>query len=214
MREIAAAFEATQGGVRVLVNAGASDALLAQIARGAPVDVFVSADQVVMDRAAEQALLQTGTRRDVVGNSMVLITPRDTKLVLRTAADLRSPAVVRIAFGQPGGVPAGRYAVSALEAAGLWTALKSKAIYAQNVRQALDYVARGEVDGGFVYASDAQLLADRVRVAFTIPTTVPVTYPAAVIASSKHPEVARRFVEHLVEPQAQAVLARHGFVRV
>jgi molybdate transport system substrate-binding protein len=211
LREIAAAFEPTQPGTRVLVNAAASDALLAQIARGAPVDVFISADQLVMDRAAGQGLLQAKTRRDVIGNSMVLITRADSKLTLRNAADLRLPAVTRIAIGQPTGVPAGRYAIGALETAGLWPALAPKAIYAQNVRQALDYVARGEVDAGFVYVSDAQLLADRVRVAFTLPTMVPVRYPAAVIASSRHPAAARRFVEHLLQPPAQAVFARHGF---
>ena len=164
---------------------------------GAPVDVFVSADQLVMDRAAEQGA--AAGRHAARHHRQHHGADHAARQQARAAKRGRpaSPAVSRIAIGQPRGVPAGRYAVSALEAAGLWTALEPKAIYAQNVRQALDYVARGEVDAGFVYASDAQLLADRVRVAFTLATTVPVRYPAAVIASSRHPEVARRFVEHL-----------------
>ncbi len=212
MREIAADFEAGQPGVRVLVNVAASDALLAQIARGAPVDVFASADAVAMDRAAAQRLLQAGSRRDIAANTLVLITPADQAGALRSAADLRAPAVGRIAIGRPSGVPAGRYAVAALEAAGLWPALEPKAVYAQNVRQALDYVARGEVDAGVVYASDARLLPDRVRIAFALPTPVPIRYPAAALAASRQPALARRFVEHLGSPPAQATFARHGFI--
>jgi molybdate transport system substrate-binding protein len=95
--------------------------------------------------------------------------------------------------------------------AGLWDVLKPKLINAQNVRQALDYVARGEVDAGFVYATDALILKDKVRVALEVPTSTTILYPAAAIAGSAHIDAARRFVDFLLSPAAQAVLARQGF---
>jgi molybdate transport system substrate-binding protein len=84
-------------------------------------------------------------------------------------------------------------------------------IGAQNVRQALDYVARAEVDAGFVYATDAALMPDRVKVAMTVPTTTPMLYPAAPLSASPNAAQAKRFVEFLTTPSAQAVLTKHGF---
>ena len=86
-------------------------------------------------------------------------------------------------------------------------------VFAQNVRQALDYVARSEVDAGFVYATDVLILKDKVRVALEVPTSTPILYPAAAIAGSAHPDIARRFVDFLLSPAAQAVLARQGFLK-
>jgi len=108
-------------------------------------------------------------------------------------------------------VPAGRYAQDALAAAGLWQALESRVVGAASVRQALDYVARGEVDAGFVYATDAALMPERVRMAFVVPGTRTVLYPVAPVAASPSPALARRFAEYVAGSQARAVLARHGF---
>jgi molybdate transport system substrate-binding protein len=210
-KELAPAFEARNPGTKLLLNFAASDALLAQIARGAPVDVFASADQETMDRAQAQQLLAGGSRRDFAGNSLVLVAPSDGTLALAALADLKQPAVRRIALGQPSGVPAGRYAKGALEAAKLWAEVEPKAVYAQNVRQALDYVARGEAEAGFVYGTDAALLKDKVKVALTVPTGTPIRYPVALIAGSPNPAAARAFVDYLLSPAGQAVLARHGF---
>jgi molybdate transport system substrate-binding protein len=210
-KELAPAFEAQNPGTRLLLNFAASDALLAQIAKGAPVDVFASADQETMDRAQAQQLLAAGSRRDFVSNSLVLITPSDSTLALGALADLKQPGVKRIALGQPSGVPAGRYAKGALEAAKLWTELEPKAVYAQNVRQALDYVARGEAEAGFVYGTDAAVLKDKVKVALTVPTETPIRYPVALVAGSPNPTAARAFADYLLSPAGQAVLARYGF---
>lgn len=197
----------------MVFNFAGSDALLVQIARGAPVDVFASADQDVMDRAEKQQLLAPGTRRNVASNSLVLVVPADSALGLKAPADLAQPAVRRIAIGNPASVPAGRYTRAALEAAKLWAAVEPKAVYAQSVRQALDYVARGEVEAGFVYATDAAVMAGKVRVVATVPTAAPITYPAAALATAPNPDAARRFVAFLATPAAQAVLARHGFAK-
>lgn len=210
-KAMAPGFEALHPGTKLLLNFAASDALLVQIAKGAPVDVFASADQETMDRAEQQRLLQAGSRRNFVANSLVLVTPLEGGLPLKTLADLQKPEVKRIALGKPEGVPAGRYARGALEAARLWPAVEPKAVYAQNVRQALDYVARGEVEAGFVYATDAAVQKDKVRAAFSVATETPILYPIAVVAGGSNAEGARQFLAYVMSPAGLAVLARHGF---
>lgn len=210
-KELGPAFEAQNPGTRLLFNFAASDALLAQISKGAPVDVLATADQETMDRAEAQKLLLPGSRFNFVSNELVLVTPAEGGAALSSLADLARPAVKRVALGKPEGVPAGRYAKAALESAKLWAAVEPKAIYAIHVRQALDYVARGEVDAGFVYASDALAQKDKVRVLFTVPTETAIRYPVAAIAGSSKASEARKFIDHLLSPAGQAVLARHGF---
>ncbi|PSD09624.1 molybdate ABC transporter substrate-binding protein, partial [Stenotrophomonas maltophilia] len=119
--------------------------------------------------------------------------------------------VQRIALGNPDSVPVGRYAKGALEAAGLWPLVQGRIITTQNVRQSLDYVARGEVDAGFVYATDAQAMPERVRRAFAVPVSGRIAYPLAVTRASTQPAEARRFAAFVRSPQGQAILARHGF---
>jgi molybdate transport system substrate-binding protein len=210
-REIAPLFEAAHPGQRVRLNFGASGALLQQIAHGAPADVLASADQPTMDQAQSRALIEPAQRRDFARNALVLVVPATAKAAPRALADLASPAVTRIAIGVAESVPAGRYAQDALEAAGLWPAVRPKTIGAHNVRQALDYVARAEVGAGFVYATDAALMADKVRVAFSVTTVQPILYPVAPLAAAPNPAGARAFVAFLFTPSARAVLTRHGF---
>ncbi|NDV12593.1 molybdate ABC transporter substrate-binding protein [Crenobacter caeni] len=213
MREIAARFEAGQPGVRVRVNAGGSGALLQQIAHGAPVDLFVSADEATMDEAARRGLIDGKSRFDLAGNRLVLVAPGSSTLKVDSLAALSQPAVRRVALGNPDSVPAGRYAQAALLSAGLWPALNAKAVRAQNVRQALDYAARGEVDAAFVYASDAQAFSGKVKTLLTVKTATPVRYPAAVVSGSRNRQDAHRFASYLQGAAAQGVLAAHGFTR-
>ena len=213
LRELAPVFENAQPGTKLQFNFGASGALLQQIAKGAPVDVFASADEETMDQAQAQSLVTAGARRDFATNSLVVIVPAAATKPPQSVKDLTQPAYARIAIGVPASVPVGRYTKGVLEAAGLWAAVEPKMIGAQNARQALDYVARAEVDAGFVYATDAALMPDKVKVALTVPTTKPVRYPVASLAASPNADAARRFVEFLASPSAQAVLARHGFGR-
>jgi len=212
-RELAPLFETANPGTGVQLNFGASGALLQQIAKGAPADVFASADQETMDQAQKQGLVQAAQRRDFVSNALAVIVPVAAAKVPRSVADLADPAYARIAIGLPASVPVGRYTKSVLEAASLWAAIEPKMIGANNVRQALDYVARAEVDAGFVYATDAALMPDKVRVALTVPTTRPILYPVAPLAAAPNAAMAQRFVEFLASPAAQAVLARYGFGR-
>jgi molybdate transport system substrate-binding protein len=210
-QEIGTAFEAANPGTKVRFNFAASGQLLQQIARGAPVDVFASADQETMNQAEQQKLIRPGTRANFVSNSLVVIGPFD-RPPATSLTDLVSPAVRQVAIGVPASVPVGRYTKAVLEKAGLWPQIEAKMIGAQSVRQVLDYVARGEVDAGFVYSTDAALMPDKVKIAFTVPTEQPVTYPIAVVAASSN-GAAERFVAYVNSPPAQAVLARFGFAR-
>jgi molybdate transport system substrate-binding protein len=210
-RDLAPLFEAANPGAKVQFNFAASGPLLQQIVKGAPVDVFVSADQETMDQAQTQGFVQGAQRRNFVSNSLVVVVPVAGVNVPKSVNDLAQPAYQRVAIGLPASVPVGRYTKGVLEAAGLWATIEPKMIGAQNVRQALDYVARGEVDAGFVYSTDASLMHDKVKVALTVPATKPILYPAAPIAASPNAALAQRFVEFLVGSQAQAVLAKYGF---
>ena len=210
-KELGPAFEAQNAGTKVVFNFAASDALLAQIVKGAPADVFASADQEAMDRADAQKMLTPGTRRNFVSNSLVMVVPSDSTLRLTGPADLGKAEVKRVAVGNPASVPVGRYTKGSLEAAKLWSMVESKVVIAQNVRQALDYVARGEVEAGFVYATDAAIMKDKVKVVATVPTEAAITFPIAVVGGSPNPDAARKFLEFLATPGAQGVLARYGF---
>jgi molybdate transport system substrate-binding protein len=213
LRDLAPLFEAAHPDTRLRLNFGASGALLTQIARGAPADVFLSADAETMDQAQSRGLVAREQRRDVASNALVVIVPAASTRSPKALADLAGAGYARIAIGLPASVPVGRYAMGVLEAANLWGAIGPKMIGAHHVRQALDYVARGEVDAGFVYATDAANLPGKVRVAFTVPTATPIRYPVAVLAGAPQPQEAARFVDFLFTPAAQAVLARHGFGR-
>ena len=210
-KDIGPQFEAAYPGNKVQFNFAASGALLQQIAKGAPADVFASADQVTMNQAQEQKLIKTASRRNFVSNALVVIVPVGSANAPKAVADLAQAAYARIAIGLPASVPVGRYTQGVLEAAGLWGVIEPKMIGANNVRQALDYVARAEVDAGFVYATDAALLPDKVKVALSVPTAAPILYPVAPVASSTNPDLAQKFVDFLAAPAAQAVLTKYGF---
>ncbi|MCY4744475.1 molybdate ABC transporter substrate-binding protein [Pelomonas sp. UHG3] len=204
-------FEATRPGVTVRFNIAASGVLAQQIVQGAPVDVFASADPDSMDRAVAQRAIAVDTRRDFAANALVLVTPPGS--AVQRLTDLAGPAVKRIAIGKVASVPVGRYTQQALSSAQLWPALAPKLVFADNVRQVLDYVARGEVEAGFVYRSDAGIAGSKVRVAATVTGHAPIRYPVAAVADSRQPALARDFIGFLHGAEAQAILARHGFAQ-
>jgi molybdate transport system substrate-binding protein len=205
------AYEGRHPDTRVVLNFAASDVLLRQISNGAPADVFASADQAAMDKAVAAGAVDPATRRDFASNRLVLVVPKDGRVHVTSVAGLRDRTVKRVAFGDPASVPAGRYTRSALEHQGLWDTVSAKAVLAQNVRQGLDYVARGEVDAGFVFATDASIVRDKVDVAAIVPTPVPITYPIAVVAGSKQAAEAGRFEAFVQSVEGRAILAGFGF---
>lgn len=210
-QDIGAQFEAQNPGTKVKFNFGASGALLQQIVNGAPVDVFASADTDTMDKAVAKGVVVAADVKVFTTNKLVLIVPTQSKANMQQLADLKKPELKRFAMGLPASVPAGLYAQGALEKAGLWNDVKGKVISTQNVRQALDYVARNEVDAGFVYASDALLMADKVKVAFQVATTSPIHYPMAQTAFSTQAAEAQKFIAFVQSNAGQAVLKKHGF---
>jgi molybdate transport system substrate-binding protein len=210
-KELGTQFEATKPGTTVRLNFGASGVLLQQIGQGAPVDVFASADQETMNRAAEQKLIDPASRKNFVTNSLVLIEPANDGLGLKALQDLNGPSVKKIAVGKPATVPVGRYTKEALEAAKLWAPLEPKFVLADSVRQVLDYVSRGETEAGFVYRTDAALMPDKVRIVLTASGHSPVSYPIAVIADSKQKQLASEFMTYVASEAGQQTLSRFGF---
>ncbi|MGN6804380.1 MAG: molybdate ABC transporter substrate-binding protein [Trinickia sp.] len=213
-KNIAAAFEQQHPGTKVILNFGASDILMRQIANGAPADVFASADQTAMDKAVGAGVIDTASRVDFAANSLVMIVPADGKLALKTPHELATRSdVARVALADPASVPAGRYTQKALEADSkqLWEAIKAKAVLATNVRQCLDYVARGEVEAGFVFGTDAAIAGRRVKVAATLPTPQPIAYPIAIVKTSQHAGEAKAFVDYVRSSAGQTTLVKYGF---
>ncbi|MEX3933492.1 molybdate ABC transporter substrate-binding protein [Paraburkholderia phymatum] len=205
------AYEQQHPGAKLLFNFGASDVLMQQIAKGAPADVFASADQKAMDKAGVQKVIVPSTRTDFAANSLVLIVPADSKRAPSTLNELTTASVKRVAYGDPASVPVGRYTEGALKSAGVWDAVSAKGVLASNVRQSLDYVSRGEVDAGFVFGTDAAVMPDKVKVALTVPTITPITYPIAQVEGSRHAADAQSFIAFVLSPAGQAVLAKYGF---
>lgn len=211
LKEAAGQFEKTHPGAKIVCNFAASGSLLQQMAHGAPVDVFASADQKTMNQAQEKGLIIPASRKNFVSNNLVLIVPLDSQLALGGLKDLTKPEVKRVAVGNPATVPAGRYTQEALVKAGLWDKLMPKFILAESVRQVLDYVRRGEVDAGFVYSTDATIAREKVKVMQTVAAHAPILYPLAVIAATKKKALAQSFVDFILSPAAQEIFKRYGF---
>lgn len=195
-------------------NFGASGALQQQIESGAPVDVFASAGEKQMTALAEKNLLTAGSRKDFARNSLVLIVPKTSEVRIVSFSDLADPALKKIAVGNPKTVPAGQYAAEVLEKGGLQEKLHDKLIFAENVRQVMDYVVRGEVDAGIVYSTDARQAGSEVNVAATADEAShsPILYPIAVIAGAKHPDAAQEFIDLVMSSEGQAILQKYGFI--
>ncbi len=209
--EIKILFEKAHPSATLILNFAASSPLLKQIQQGAPVDLFASANQKFMDQAEKEGLLLAGTRTNFVANDLVLAVPADNPAKVGGLEDLKKPTVKRIGLGNPDSVPAGQYAKAALTKAGLFEALAPAYIFGESVRQVLDYVRRAEVDAAFVYATDAAQAGKSVATVAVIPLEESVSYPVAVLAASKHQDLAATFVRFLSDPAAQAVFKGKGF---
>jgi len=206
-------FTQARPSVMLRYNFGSSGELQKQIEAGAPVDLFISAAQRQMDELEQKGLIDPASRRVFARNVLTVIKPAGSALDISKPADLLDPKVRRIVIGNPRTVPVGQYAEESLKALALWDRVQPKLVFAENVRQALDYVARGEVEAGFVYSTDIPVRAGQVTEAFrpAEDTYRPVTYPVAVVKDSRQPALARAFIDLLMTREGESALSRLGF---
>lgn len=208
MNELIRKYRAQNPGVSCRANFGASGTLAKQIENGAPADLFISASREWVDYLKQRNLLDPASVGTLAGNALVFA--GTTRAKVATMSDMA--ALSRLAIGSPKSVPAGGYAEEALKKSGQWASLENKLVMARDVREALMYAERGEVDGAFVYRTDA-LLARQARILFTVPEALhsPIVYPMGLtVAGSKKPE-AQAFLRFLRSPEAKKVLSRYGF---
>jgi molybdate transport system substrate-binding protein len=210
LTQVGAAYEATAPNVKIAYNFAASSTIVHQINSGASIDVFIAADQASMDKVA--SLIFADTRQDVLKGELVMIVNAAKAASVKSLADLARPEVKAIAICDEA-VPAGHYARRWLLSRGHLAALGARIVKPENVRSALAMVASGTATAGFVYATDALLEADRVRIAMraTEADGVDVRYPAAVVASSKRIAEATRFMVFLRGEAARSIFAKFGF---
>jgi molybdate transport system substrate-binding protein len=199
--------------IPVRFSFAASSALARQIENGSPADVFFSADLEWMDYLQTRNLIQRDTRRDVLGNRLVLIAPADSKIKLKIGPNFPLAAALgkgRLATGDPDAVPVGRYAREALTTLGIWNDVAERMVRADSVRSALAFVDRGEAPLGIVYETDA-MIDKHVRVLDVFPANshLAIVYPIALTSAAK-PNAAR-FVAYLRGPAGKLVFKAYGF---
>ncbi|MEB3766394.1 molybdate ABC transporter substrate-binding protein [Acinetobacter sp. MD2] len=204
-------FEQKNPNTKVNLTFASSGTLLQQLRYGAPIDVLATADEQTMNDAQKTALIQNQTRTDFTRNRLVLITAMDNKITLKSLGDLQQTQIQHIALGNPAHTPAGRYAQASLQKQGVWNVVQTKMIYTQNVRQALDYVARGETQVGFVFSSDVLSQKTKVKVLLNVPTETEIRYPIAVAKASKQSAEAAQFIRYVKSAEGQKILAQYGF---
>jgi molybdate transport system substrate-binding protein len=192
---------------------GSSSTLAKQVAQGAPAALFFSANVIWMDYLNEQALIEPGTRTNLLGNTLVVIAPKGETFSVRPEKefDFAGAFTGRLALGDPSHVPAGIYAKQALQALGWWPMLVDRLAPAVDVRAALAYVERGECKAGVVYATDAAI-SDDVAVLATLPPEShdPIVYPVAVIRGRYSPGV-KKTMAFLQSKPAAETFQRYGF---
>jgi molybdate transport system substrate-binding protein len=200
-------------GHQVKLSYAASSVLAKQVEAGAKADVFFSADTDWMEYLQARGFIDKATRKDLLGNKLVLVAPANSTVSLKIAQNFDLAAALgkgRLATGDPDSVPAGKYARTALTSLGVWDDVADRLIRAENVRSALSFIARGEAPLGIVYETDA-LVDKKVRVVDTFPANshLPIIYPVAATAGAQ--PSAKAFVTWLQGDAAQAVFKKFGF---
>jgi len=211
MEKISLDYE-KRSGVRVVVNTGASNTLARQITAGAPVDLFISADEAQMDVVRSEVV--ANTRVDLLSNQLAIAVPADRPRTLQSARELTDPVFRRIAVGDSAAVPAGVYAKAYLEKLGIWPVVSAKAVPSASVRVALAAVENGAADAAIVYRTDVMAARGAV-LALVIPVAdgPRIVYPAAVIRSGRNREAASRFLAWLRQAEAVKIFEAAGFTR-
>ncbi len=210
LEEIAADYENATG-EKIRFNFAASNTLTQQIRAGAPADIFFSADEARMDALDTAGLIVKDTRRNLLENSLVIITPKNG-VKISNPDDLAKPTIRHLSLGDPKSVPAGVYAKQWLVEIGLWKSVETKIVPAENVRAAMAVVESGNAEAGIVYKTDAAI-SEKIIVSFEISATrgPKIIYPAAVLKDSRNMAAARKFITYLAGMQADQAFAKFGF---
>ena len=213
MKELAEYYQKEHPNVKITFNFGSSGALQQAIENGGQTDIFFSAAQKQMDALEKSNNLAEGTRTNLLVNEVVLIVPSDSKLDIKDFNDLTRDDIQHIALGEPKGVPVGQYTEEILTKLNILDAVKAKAVYGSDVRQVLSWVEAGEADCGVVYATDAAVAGDKVKVIAKAPADShkPVIYPVAIIKDSKHMNEDKDFLKFVQSDKAKAAFEKYGF---
>lgn len=217
LNEIIAAYGKKMPNTRIIPNYEASGKLQKQIENGAPVDLFISANQDKMDAVEKKALIKKGSRINLLENKVVLIVPVTKPSVIDSFAALGGDTLKAngLAIGDPKVVPAGAYALEVLAFFKIKEQVLPKVVYAQNVRAVLAYVAQGEVDAGVVYLTDALVMKERVKIVATAPegSHQPTIYPAAVVTTGANAAGGEAFLAFLKGDVATSIFIQYGFTK-
>lgn len=213
MADLEAAYTSKNPEVSFVINYGSSGSLQQQIEQGAPCDLFISAGEKQMTALEEEGLLLDGTNKDLVKNSLVLVTSNDSEI--SSIDSLNYDAVSKIALGEPSSVPAGKYADETLTSLAIKDSLNNKLVFAKDVKEVLAWTASGNADAGFVYLSDA-LSSNGVKIVETISEEYhsPITYPVAIIKDSDDIDAAKAFEDFLFTDEAQEIFEKYGYKSV
>ena len=202
----------TETGTTVTFSFASSGALQTQIEAGSPADIFFSAAQKQMDALQEKDLIDTDTRKDLLENKVVLISPTNSNLNIKSFTDMTNANVTKIGLGEPKSVPVGQYSEEILSNLSILDTVKQKAVYGSDVRNVLSWVRTGEVDCGIVYATDAQIAND-INIIAEAPegTHKKVIYPIAIVKSSANKEEAKKFIDYISNDKAAEAFKNYGF---
>ncbi|MEI0551057.1 molybdate ABC transporter substrate-binding protein [Brachyspira intermedia] len=202
----------TETGTTVTFSFASSGALQTQIEAGSPADIFFSAAQKQMDALQEKDLIDTDTRKDLLENKVVLISPTNSTLHIKSFTDMTNANVTKIGLGEPKSVPVGQYSEEILSNLSILDTVKQKAVYGSDVRNVLSWVRTGEVDCGIVYATDAQIAND-INIIAEAPegTHKKVIYPIATIKSSANKKEAKKFIDYISNDKAAEIFKNYGF---
>ncbi len=205
-------FQKSHSNTKINFNFAGSGTLRAQIEAGAPVDLFIPADDANMNALARQNLVEAASRRVLAGNRLVLVVPLDSRLGIQSFRDLKRTDIARVAIGAPG-VPAGDRAREVLARLGIRSQIEAKAVRGKDVRETLAQVETGNVDAGVVYRTDAQN-SSRVKIVAMAPQGLhkPIRYPVALVQGAANRSLALRFLTFLGSSGARKKLKAAGFV--
>jgi molybdate transport system substrate-binding protein len=199
----------------IMTNFDGSGTLQKQIENGAPADIFISASASYMDSLQKDQLILDDTRKNILGNKIVMIVPDNSALELTGFMDLVKGSVQKIAIGDPGSVPAGKYAQQIFDKFAITEKITQKLIFCSNVRQVLAYVESGNVDAGIVFFSDTKNdgSAGKIRIAAEGPDDLNsgIVYPIAVIKSTRELKAAKDYENYLLGDQAKVIFEKYGF---